>query len=140
MIRVLPMLTFVLALALPALAAPGYRVIVHPENEVTGLRRDFVADVFLKKTTRWADGEVARPVDLSIDSTVRRRFTQDALERSVTAIKHHWQRALFSGRDVPPPELATEKDVVEYVKTHRGAIGYVSPAADVSGVKVVAVE
>ena len=135
------MLTLFLGLALPALAnAPGYRVIVNVENDVTKVQRAFLADAFLKKTSRWPDGEVVRPVDLSTDSTVRRRFTQDLLDRSVTSVKHYWQRVLFSGRDVPPPELETEQEVVDYVKSHPGAVGYVSAGADVSGVKVVAVE
>ena len=137
----IPTLFLALALALPALAnAPGYRVIVNVENDVTKVQRAFLADAFLKKTSRWPDGEVVRPVDLSTDSTVRRRFTQDLLDRSVTSVKHYWQRVLFSGRDVPPPELETEQEVVDYVKSHPGAVGYVSAGADVSGVKVVAVE
>jgi periplasmic protein TonB len=39
----------------------------------------------------------------------------------------------------PPPSLASDREVLAYVRLKPGAIGYVSMAADVTGVKVVAV-
>jgi protein TonB len=39
----------------------------------------------------------------------------------------------------PPPSMASDRDVLAYVRLKPGAIGYVSMAADVTGVKVVAV-
>lgn len=38
---------------------------------------------------------------------------------------------------MPPPEKTSEADVVAYVRNTPGAIGYVSKAAAVEGVKVV---
>ena len=39
----------------------------------------------------------------------------------------------------PPPAMASDREVLAYVRLKPGAIGYVSLDADVSGVKVVAV-
>jgi ABC-type phosphate transport system substrate-binding protein len=121
----------------PAAAPPPYRLIVHTRSSVTTLERDFVADAFLKKTTRWRDGETILPVDLAGNSPVRRRFSEDVLSRSVAAVRSYWQQLIFSGRDVPPPELDSDADVVKYVSKHAGAIGYVSGSGDVAGAKVV---
>lgn len=114
---------------------PGVRVIVHPHNPTTTLERKNVADVFLKKITRWPDGAPIRPVDLHPDSPVRRRFSDDVLNRSVAAVKSYWQQMVFSGRQVPPPELESEEQVVRYVLKNPGAIGYVSTGANIEAAK-----
>ena len=61
------------------------------------------------------------------------------LKRSVEAVKGYWQQRIFSGRDVPPPELETDDEVVRYVLKHEGAVGYVSGSADARRRKVVSV-
>jgi hypothetical protein len=119
-----------------ALAEPAeYRIIVHPSNATTAAERAFVADLFLKKVTRWSEGEVAKPVDLRPNSAVRKRFSEGMLKRSVGAVRSYWQQRIFSGRDVPPPELESEDAVVAFVARYPGAIGYVSAGAKLAGVR-----
>jgi len=121
-------------------STPAYRVIVHPDNPSTSLTRDFLVDAFLKRTTRWGDGETIRPVDQRADSAVRRRFSESVLQRSVAAVKSYWQQRIFSGRELPPPELDSDDAVVGYVLKHRGALGYVSGSAKLERAKVVQVQ
>ncbi|MBI4819979.1 MAG: hypothetical protein HY791_27135 [Deltaproteobacteria bacterium] len=120
--------------------APTYRLIVHPENPATKVTRSVLADAFLKKVTRWPDGELIRPVDLHVESPVRLRFDEQVIGKSIAAVKSYWQQQIFSGRDVPPPELNSEVAVVEYVRTHRGALGYVSAAIDIGTCKQLSLE
>jgi ABC-type phosphate transport system substrate-binding protein len=119
--------------------APAYQVIVNPNNPSTSADREFVADAFLKKTTSWPNGETIRPVDLGAGSSVRRQFSDEILRRSVAEVKGYWQQRIFSGRDVPPPELDSDDDVVRYVLKYDGAIGYVSGGANLNGAKVLGV-
>jgi ABC-type phosphate transport system substrate-binding protein len=126
-----------LAFAQTAIPAPPYRVIVNPRNSIGQVARSFLADAFLKKTTRWRNGEVILPVDLGGDSPTRRKFTEEVLSRSVAAVRNYWQQLIFSGRDIPPPELDTEQEVVLYVLKHPGAVGYVSGTAEIGGAKVL---
>jgi ABC-type phosphate transport system substrate-binding protein len=121
-------------------SAPAYRVIVHPDNPITSVTRDFLIDAFLKRTTRWSDGEAIRPVDQRADSLVRRYFSEHILQRSVAAVKSYWQQRIFSGRELPPPELDSDEAVVGYVLKHRGALGYVSGSAKLERAKVVQVQ
>ena len=115
----------------------GLRVIVHPTNRAVALERRFVADIFLKKVTRWPHDEIIRPVDLDRGSPVRRRFSEDVLKRNVAAVASYWQQQVFSGRGVPPPELDDEAQVVKYVLTNPGAIGYVSGSAAIENARVI---
>src|SRR4051794_11792031 len=64
-------------------APPEFRVIVNASNSEHASERGFLSDVFLKKVTRWPDGETVRAVDLRADSAVRRRFTEAVLKRSI---------------------------------------------------------
>jgi len=122
-----------------AASAPAFRVVVNAANPASALDRRFVADAFLKKTTRWSDGSLVRPVDLEPGSAVRQRFSDDVLGRSVAAVKSYWQQLVFSGRDVPPPELDGDDEVVSYVARNRGAIGYVSTGANIDRVRPLTV-
>ena len=120
----------------------GFKVIVHPDNPTTSLSAKDVSNYLLKKKTKWnADGfkEKVDPIDLGGDSPTRETFSKEVHGRSVSSIKSFWQRQIFSGREVPPPEAASDAEVITYVKSHPGAIGYVSASASLDGVKVVSV-
>ena len=114
-------------------------MIVHPDNPASEAPRQFLADAFLKKTTQWTDGQTINPVDLKPDSTVRIRFTDAVLKRSVAAVKHYWQQIIFSGRGIPPPEVESDGAVVDYVLRHRGGVGYVTPGAPLKGAKILSI-
>jgi hypothetical protein len=116
---------------------PRYWVIVNPENRADTLRREEVSRLFLKKTTRWADGRVAVPVDLVETSAAREAFSRDIHRRPASAIKKYWQQMVFSGESAPPPEVATEDEVLAMVRSDPAAIGYVSDEVVLHGVKII---
>lgn len=115
----------------------AFRLVVHPEGPQAALDRSFVADIFLKKVTRWPDGQVIRVVDQRFDAPARQTFSEQVLRRSLAAVRNYWQQRIFTGRGVPPPELASDAAVLDYVRQHRGAVGYVSAGAETSSVKVL---
>lgn len=119
--------------------APVYRVVVHPHNPATSLERQFVEDAFLKRRRAWPHDATVRPADLPPQSHVRVRFSEEIIRRPVSAVRAYWQQRIFSGRDVPPPELASDAEVMRYVANHPGGIGYVSGGAALVGVKAVPV-
>lgn len=130
-------------LCVTALAQPSpgsqraYVIVVHPSNPKTSVDRAFVSAAFLKRVTLWDHGGAIAPVDLAARSPTRRRFAEEVLGRSVSAVRSYWQQMVFSGRGLPPIERADEADVVRYVATHPGAIGYVSPEVDLRGTKSI---
>jgi ABC-type phosphate transport system substrate-binding protein len=71
---------------------------------------------------------------------VRAAFSENVHGRSVASIKNYWQRQIFSGRNVPPPEFSDDSAMVAHVQSDPGAVGYVSPSASLgSGVKRIRV-
>ena len=135
-------LAFMLALRSPAGsdAGPAFQVIVNAESSADRLDKRFVADAFLRKRTRWGDDRAIMPVDLVQKSSARSAFSHAVLGRDVASVRRYWAQLMFSGRGVPPPELPSDSDVIKYVATHSGAIGYVAPGTALSGVKVVEVD
>ncbi len=138
--RTLAAIALALLFAGPAQPAePGYVLIANANESANALDRKFVADAFLKKVTRWPDDQPIYPVDMVPASTVRRAFSEEVLDRSVSAVKSYWQQMIFSGRNVPGPELDGDDAVISYVAGHAGAIGYVSAGAHLHGVRVLTV-
>ncbi len=127
------------AVEAPRVPVPQLRIIAHPSNPATSIDRKFLAAAFLKKATLWPDDRVIRPVDAAAQAPVRRAFSDVVLQRSVDSVKSYWQQVIFAGHGVPPPELATDAEIVGYVLRTPGGIGYVSAAADIDGAKVLQV-
>jgi hypothetical protein len=115
----------------------SYRIIVNVANPDSTLTKDQVSKLFLKKVSRGENGKKVLPVDLSRTSLVRQKFSQEIHGRKVAAVLAYWQSQVFSGRGVPPEEMSTDEEVLNYVRSNLGAIGYVSSAAKLDKVKVV---
>jgi hypothetical protein len=119
--------------------AQAYKVIVNPQNPVTSLSVGEASNFFLKKTSKWANGEKIVPIDLKADSPIREAFTKNVHKKTVGTIKSYWQQYVFAGSGTPPIEKNTDAEIIDYVKKNVGAIGYISATADVSEVKVVTI-
>lgn len=113
----------------------AFRVIVHADNAAAELSRTTAGNFFLKKQGRWTDDNRVEPIDLEPDSPTREAFSRSVLRRDVRSVLRYWQRQIFSGFDVPPPEVASDAEVIAFVASHRGAIGYVSSNARLEGVR-----
>ena len=136
--------TLLTALALLALAplalAQGYTVVAHPSTPATSLGKSDVARLFLKKVTSWSDGTKVVPVDLDRTSSTRRAFSMDVHRKDPNAIAAYWQKQIFSGRGVPPVVKNSDAQVLEFVRSTPGAVGYVSASASTAGVKTIRLE
>ena len=134
-IRLLPALVLgMLFSATPALGQDGYRVIVNVANPMEGLTKSEAARLFLSRAT-WDSGDPVYPVNLEATSPVREEFSRDVLGVTATAATQQWKRATGE----PPAWMATEREVLAFVRLKRGAIGYVSAAANLQGVKVLTI-
>ena len=119
--------------------AQEFQVIVNTSNSVSELSRDQVSNIFQKKERRLGS-ENAAPVDLKNDAPVRETFSQTIHGSSVSAIDSYWMKQVFAGRGEPPEQKSSEAEVLEYVRSNAGAIGYVSAGTVLgAGVKALSV-
>jgi len=139
----------VVALVLALAAAPAldavvaaqdaYKVVVNPANTAAGLSKPELARIFMKKVTSWPDGRSVAVVDQERNSPARQAFSADVHQKDADAVAAHWQVMVFSGRDVPPKILRSDEDVIAFVRSNPGAIGYVSAGAPLDGVRALPV-
>jgi len=122
-----------------ARAQSGFVVIVNRTSSVSKLSRADVSKLFMRRVTRWSNGNEVQPVDQVSASPTRRAFSDSVLRMDVPRVKSYWQRVVFSGRGDPPPERASDEDIILYVRSNPDAIGYVSDSAALPDVKVVAI-
>ncbi len=57
----------------------------------------------------------------------------------VREVDAYWQGLVFSGKASPPPTVGSDQEVVSFVRSTPGAVGYVSAGADTGGVKVLTI-
>ena len=108
--------------------ADAWLVIVHPDVEGASVTRELLADIFLKKATRWGKGRAIAPIDQSLRSPVRERFSREILGKTPDEVLRYWRTQISSGKR-PPRSKDTDTEVIEFVSAHEGAIGYVSVQA-----------
>jgi ABC-type phosphate transport system substrate-binding protein len=135
-----PAVLFVACATLLASSAPAaeFQVVAHPTVEGTKIRRSVLAGIFQKDVVRWGDQIRILPVDQSGHSPVRQAFTRDVLGQSLGEVQAYWTRRLAVDRQLPPPTKASDDEVLAFVASKKGAIGYVSAAVEVpAGVKTL---
>jgi ABC-type phosphate transport system substrate-binding protein len=123
--------TFIAAsLAFAAVAAHAdVAVIVSAKSTATTMTAEDVASIYLGKST------TMKPVDNA--APVRAQFYARVAGRDEAQMKAIWSKLVFTGKAMPPKELASNEEVVKAVAANPNAIGYVDKAAVDSSVKVV---
>ena len=111
---------------------PGCKVVVNGAVDGSAVPRDLLADIFLKKVSRWGNGRPIVAVDQSLSSDVRRQFTRDVLGRNSHEVLNYWLKQIDRGTR-PPHVMESDLDVLEYVAGTPGAIGYVSEDTALDG-------
>jgi ABC-type phosphate transport system substrate-binding protein len=116
--------------------AAGFTVVVNASRPAA-LTRQQVADIFMKRATRWSDGTPVTPFDLSVIDPTRQDFSRAVIGHSPESVVFHWQQGLAT-RYVKPPLVKSATDVLSFVGSTPGGIGYVSEGTALpEGVKAV---
>lgn len=83
------------------------------------------------------DGRPVTPVNAVAGSPVRTRFLQTYLQQDDEKYIAYWTVRRYIGKGVPPRELPTADEVIRFVQTTPGAIGYVTASNLTGGVNVL---
>ena len=116
--------------------AGDFSVIVNKDNVAT-VDKATVMMIFTGEMKHWPGGTAVMAIDLPEDNVVRVSFTSEVLGKTVSNIKAMWSQMIFSGKALPPTQVATDEDVKKLVSANKGAIGYVKTTSVDSSVKAV---
>jgi ABC-type phosphate transport system substrate-binding protein len=126
---VLGVLVAVLAIAGPARAAKTeIRVVAHPGVGIREVSRADLSAIFLRKLESWRNGSPVAPVDQSLRSPAREAFSAAVLGMSIISVQAFWQKHLAAGGLEPPPVRGSDEEVLAFVASTPGAVGYISAA------------
>ncbi|MBU2113546.1 MAG: phosphate ABC transporter substrate-binding protein [Gammaproteobacteria bacterium] len=112
-------------------------VIVNPAN-ANAVVADDLNRLFLGRSSSFADGSKATPLNLAEGQASRDEFDSKVLSRSSAQLKAYWSKLVFTGKGTPPKELTDDAAVKAAVAADASAIGYISSGSVDGSVKVVA--
>lgn len=124
-----------LGLAVPAAAADEGLVVV-VNAPLRGLDAEALRRIYTGRMIE-LENQALRPVNLPPGHPVRKRFLALALQQDDDDYLAYWTVRRYVGKGAPPRELATPAEVVNYVRSTPGAIGYLDPADLKPGLTVV---
>lgn len=78
------------------------------------------------------------PVGVKPGTVARNRFLHEFLNQDEEKYTAYWTVRRFIGKGAPPTELASAADVISYVQSTPGAVGYVDEAELKPGMNVIA--
>ena len=112
-------------------------VVVARDNPVEALQANEVNDLFLGRSSRLPNGQLASPIEQTEGSAAQNEFYQRVLERSPAQMKAHWSKLVFTGRGEPPPSVAGDAAMIEALTADPRTIGYVDSSSVDERVKIV---
>jgi len=112
-------------------------VIVNPQSGVEQLSKSEVINIFLGNHRELPGGLIAKPVDMPTGTVEKTLFYRLLVNKDLDQMAAYWSRLVFAGSTSPPLQTARTADVLQYVATNRGGIGYVDRNAVDARVRVV---
>ena len=82
-------------------------------------------------------GISVKPVNMNAGDLARSDFIRDILQQSDDDYISYWIVRRAIGKGTPPVELNTVREMVDYVRSTPGAVGYIDTSQTVSGVKIL---
>ena len=111
-------------LCLSARAPADIVAVVSAKSSIPRLSANQLADIFLGRTSRFPDGTLAVPVDLSDGSPEREQFYNKVTGKTPAQIKAYWSKIIFTGRGQPPKVVPSVLDLKKFIAANIDAIGY----------------
>ncbi|MCP4213632.1 MAG: hypothetical protein GY765_03200 [bacterium] len=122
-----------------AVAEDAFSVVANKASAVDSFNARELKSIFLGKKTSWPDGKKIMVVVLKTGD-VHKAFLKAIVKKNPKQYALFWKKATFTGTGEPPKMVKTEAELVAFVKSTAGAIGYVSAAGADTSVKKIAIK
>lgn len=95
-----------------------------------------IQKIYMGKIVSVSDVNI-KPVNAKLGSTERNRFLDVFLNQDEEKYTGYWTVRRYIGKGTPPNELNNALEIIDYVKSTAGAVGYIDDAGLKEGVNVV---
>ncbi|MBU0995790.1 MAG: substrate-binding domain-containing protein [Proteobacteria bacterium] len=133
-------LAIMLFTAFDVLGEAQIAIIANKDVPADHLTPEAIKKIFLGDTTNWNANEGIIVV-LSKDETVQGAFIKQYIKRTPYQFENVWRRNLFTGKGARSIRISNMEDLIQFVATTKGAIGYVPADTNLpSNVKIIGKE
>jgi ABC-type phosphate transport system substrate-binding protein len=115
-------------------ALAGVTVIAH--EGLKNLDESTISRIYMGKIIE-VNGSAVNPVNLMTGSNTRTQFMNQVLGKEDDSYIAYWVVRRSIGKGVSPKEFGSDKEVIEYVKSTPGAIGYIDSSESKPGLNVL---
>lgn len=126
----------ILCLFLGSASAEQLRVIGNRSVPAASLDQKAIQKIYLGKTKMWENGMKVEFVTLSKGDT-QSAFLKKYVKKNHSTFTRYWKKKVFTGGGQAPKSFEKERDLVKYVETTKGAIGFVTSGANTDQVKIL---
>ncbi len=99
--------------------------------------KDDLSRIYLGQKNLWENGSKIEPVIFQGDITDT--FLTGYVGKNAMTFGNYWKKMLFSGKGSGPKQFAKPKEVVDFVASTQGAIGFVPSGTNTDAVKIISV-
>ena len=130
-IRILSFITFFFSLKVYS-----GDIIVIGNNNVPKMDLVTIQKIYTGKIVSVSDINV-KPVNAKLGSPERNQFLEKFMEQDEEKYTGYWTVRRYIGKGTPPNELNSAAEIIDYVKTTAGAVGYIDESELKTGMNVV---
>jgi len=114
-------------------------MIVNKNVRMDTIEPSSIANIYFGNKTKWPDGQTIHVVMLKKGKT-HDLFVNKILRSTPSKLKSYWKKVVFTGIGIRPRIFRNEADVVKYISTTKGTIGYIDDSVSHDIVKVIKIK
>lgn len=111
-------------------------VVIIGHSDVPNVTQDAVQKLFTGRTVA-IDGVLVTPVNAQSGAQLRADFLQTFLNQTEEKYQAYWTVRQFVGKGRPPRNLTSTEEIIKFVRTTKGAVGYLYAKDVPEGVNIL---
>ena len=131
-------IAFVILLFTPHVQA--INIIANMATDTVSLSTAQLRRIYSMRQVHWKNGSPIVVYVLASNNPIHQKFCKEQLQLFPYQLDRIWHKLTFSGYGVAPIEVASENELVEAVKSTKGAIGYVENLLEVKDVNIIKID
>ena len=124
------------SLLLPFVEVHAESVVIVAHNDVPQVTQDVIQKLFTGRTVS-VDGVLVTPVNAAPGEQLRSDFLQSFLNQTEEKYQAYWTVRQFVGKGRPPRNLNSVGEIINFVRSTKGAVAYLYSKDVPEGVNVL---
>ena len=126
-----------LCVSFGSLAKAEILIIANKASKISQLNNTQAQKLWLGEIHKLPGVGRIKVLDQLSKSEIKEEFYEKVIEKSLSELKVHWAKIIFTGKAVPPKTLSSDKKVIELVSKNKNMLGYIDSKDVTDDVKVL---